>query len=321
MIKYLNTILTSNNPRFFYHKMLIFIIIITIIYYLYIFSKPTIKNPEGFSQKAPFILKSNLEIYDNFYAEVYDGITERDKSCHKELYDIIKMTEPDTKNSVILDIGSGTGCVVNQLNEAGYNVYGIDRSESMIEFSETKFPNSNFIKGDIIDSMIFEKNLFTHILCNNFTIYEMYDKKTFFKNCYYWLKPNGFLVLHLVDKDLFSAKKFKDSIMDLTALYRNYNLSQNNKIKRTETSVEFIDFEYIANYEIKPNSPIVILKETFIDKDTKNIRQNENILNMEPIEDILRIASNSGFIIHGKTNMKLCNGDENQYIYVLERTL
>jgi ubiquinone/menaquinone biosynthesis C-methylase UbiE len=318
MFNYLLTILTSKNPRFFFHKLLLTIIIIAIVYYLYRLSEPPKKIPEGFTQNAPFILKTDLEIYDDFYAEVYDGITERDKYCQKELFEILKMTELDTKYSTILDIGSGTGCAVNQLNNAGYNVYGIDNSKSMIEFSKTKFPEANFIKGDIIDTMTFEKGLFTHILSTNFTIYEIQDKKTFFSNCYFWLKPNGYLILHLVDREKFSAKKFEDTLMDLTAFYRKYNPP---KEKRTETSAEFIDFDYTANYEIKTNSSTIVLKETFVDKQTNNIRQNENTLIMENIDDILRIASNSGFVIHAKTNMKSCNGDENQFIYVFERTL
>jgi len=318
MFNYLLTILTSKNPRFLYHKMLLTIIIIAIVYYLYRLSEPPKKVPEGFTQNAPFILKTDLEIYDEFYAEVYDGVTERDKYCQKELFEILKMTELDTKYSTILDIGSGTGCAVNQLNNAGYNVYGIDNSKSMIEFSKTKFPEANFIKGDVLDTMTFEKGLFTHILSTNFTIYEIQDKKTFFSNCYFWLKPNGYLILHLVDREKFSAKKFEDTLMDLTALYRKYNPS---KEKRTETSAEFIDFDYTSNYEIKTNSSIVVLKETFVDKQTNNIRQNEKTMTMENIDDILKIASNSGFIIHAKTNMKSCNGDENQFIYVLERTL
>lgn len=318
MFKYLLTILTSKNPHFLYHKMLLTIIIIAIVYYLYRLSEPPKKIPEGFTQNAPFVLKTDLEIYDDFYAEVYDGITERDKYCQKELFEILKMTELDTKYSTILDVGSGTGCAVNQLNNTGYNIYGIDRSKSMIEFSKTKFPEANFIKGDVLDTMTFEKGLFTHILSTNFTIYEIQDKKTFFSNCYFWLKPNGYLIIHLVDKEKFSAKKFEDTLMDLTALYRKYNPPKENRL---ETSAEFIDFDYTANYEIKTNSSTVVLKETFVDKQTNNIRQNEKTMVMENIDDILRIASNSGFVIHGKTNMKSCNGDENQYLYVLEKTL
>ena len=36
---------------------------------------------------------------------------------------------------------------------------------------------------------------------------------------------------------------------------------------------------------------------------------------------ILGIATNNGFIKHGKIDMKVCNGDENQYLYILERPL
>ena len=62
-----------------------------------------------------------------------------------------------------------------------------------------------------------------------------------------------------------------------------------------------------------------MFKEKFVDKETKHIRENENTLYMETIEDILKIASKSGFIIKGKIDMKKCNGDENQYLYIFER--
>jgi hypothetical protein len=59
--------------------------------------------------------------------------------------------------------------------------------------------------------------------------------------------------------------------------------------------------------------------ETFVDKKTKHIRQNEQTLYMDTIENIEKMASSAGFIFHGKVNMKKCsNGDENQYLYILE---
>lgn len=315
MIKYLYTILKSNNPRLFYHKMLLIIAIVMIVYYLHKFSDPPKEaRVEGFSQEAPFVLKMDLAIYDDFYAEVYDGITEREKTCQKELYEIVKMTELDTKNSTILDIGSGTGCTVNELSRAGYNAYGIDKSESMIQFSETKYPDAQFIRGDVADAMAFEKGLFTHILCTNFTIYEMPDKRLFFRNCYHWLKPNGYLVIHLADREKFSAKQFNDGVMDLGALYRS--IIPKSKERRVTATVEFSDYVYESVYEVKTEA--VVLKETFTDKETKHIRQNENMLRMSPIDDILKIAASSGFIIQGKTG---CTGDENQFLYVLERTM
>jgi len=226
----LYTILTSNNPKFFYYKLLLFITIIAVIYYIYRASEPPKKSKENFTQDAPFLLKTNLDVYDQFYAEVYDGITEREKSCQRELYQIIKMTNPDTKNSVFLDIGSGTGCVVNELTQAGYTAYGVDQSEAMVDISEAKYPEIEIFQRNVTDAMCFDKGLFTHILCTNFTIYELKDKNIFFRNCYHWLKPNGYLVVHLVDREKFSAKKFEDSIMDLSALYRTiWPSTTNNK--------------------------------------------------------------------------------------------
>ena len=315
MIKYLYTILKSTNPRLFYHKMLLMITIVMVVYYLYKFSAPPKEaSVEGFSQEVPFVLKTDLAIYDDFYAEVYDGITEREKTCQKELYEIVKMTELDTKNSTILDIGSGTGCTVSELSRSGYNAYGIDKSESMIAFSETKYPDGQFIRGDVTDTMAFEKGLFTHILCTNFTIYEMPDKRLFFRNCYHWLKPNGYLVIHLADREKFSAKQFSDGVMDLGALYRS--IMPPKKERKVTATVEFADYVYESVYEVKTEN--VVLKETFTDKETKHIRQNENTLRMSPIDDILKIAASSGFIIQGKTG---CAGDENQFLYVLERTM
>ena len=319
MIRYIHTILKSNNPKFFYHKCLLTIVMIAIVYYLYKITKPkkTFIN-EGFTQESPFVLKTDLDIYDTFYAEVYDGITDREQTCQKELYQILKMTELDSNNSTILDIGSGTGCVVGQLADAGYTVYGIDKSDAMIDMAEAKYPNSSFIKGDVADSMAFEKGLFTHILCTNFTIYEMADKSAFFRNCYHWIKPNGSLVVHLVDREKFSARTFKDSIMTFSALYRSMKPKPTERVKNA--SAEFIDYIYDMVYEFNNNNNnIVVIKETFTDKDTNHIRQNENTLRMESIEDILRMASSAGFIIKGKTSMKTCGLDENQYLYVFER--
>ena len=91
MIKYFYTILTSNNPKFFYYKLLLTTVIIFIIYYLYRISEPQKISKENFTQESPFVLKTNLDVYDPFYAEVYDGITDRESSCQRELYKIIKL--------------------------------------------------------------------------------------------------------------------------------------------------------------------------------------------------------------------------------------
>lgn len=62
------------------------------------------------------------------------------------------------------------------------------------------------------------------------------------------------------------------------------------------------------------------MKEHFEDK-LGNIRENENTLYMDDIETILKIAIKTGFIVHSKIDMAKYNGDENQYLYLLERAM
>ena len=65
----------------------------------------------------------------------------------------------------------------------------------------------------------------------------------------------------------------------------------------------------------------MVLKETFKDRETKHIRQNERIMYMDGINDILKIANLEGFVFHGKVSMKEYNCDDNQYLYVLEKVM
>jgi SAM-dependent methyltransferase len=324
MFKYIYNIISSNNPNLFFLKIILILAIVLLLIFLYRISEPPYskknKDQEGFQQDQPYVLKQNQQIYDEFFSEMYDGINNRDKICQRELYQIVKMTEPTVKNSVFLDVGSGTGTVVNELANAGYTVYGIDKSEAMNDYAETKYPDINIKTADVLDPLTYETGIFTHIMCLNFTIYEL-DKPQFFRNCYYWMKPNSYLILHLVNPGKFSAKKYLKTTGTFSSLLEPFMPETNNADRKTTMSVDFADCSYEEKYEFSSNSSAVVFTQIFTDTVTKNIRQNEQSLKMEPIDEILKMAKQAGFIVHGKTGMKGCNGDENQYLYVLERTM
>jgi SAM-dependent methyltransferase len=50
-------------------------------------------------------------------------------------------------NQKVLDIGCGTGALINKLAEVGYWVSGIDPSDSMIAEAKKKYPNLDLIVG------------------------------------------------------------------------------------------------------------------------------------------------------------------------------
>jgi len=285
-------------------------IIILIIHFFRLFN--TKPYYEGFHQNAPFILKRDNQIYDSFYAMVYDDLYKTETRSDYEYKKIIEMTQP-TEKSEFLDVGSGTGHLVNNLNNAGYHAIGIDKSKAMINYSEKKFPDIDTKCGDVIDSMNYDKGVFTHITCMNFTIYHLEDKLTFFKNCYYWLIPNGYLIMHLVNRDKYNpiVPAANPPLLDNPQKYSNVRIK--------DSKINFIDFEYQNSHDFKTdNDKRVIIKETFTDASTKNIRQNELTLYMENIDEIVNIAKKCGFIPHAQ--IKMIN-DEYQYIYIFERLL
>jgi len=324
MFNYLSKLLTTTNPNLFFMKALLILAIILLCIYLYRISESPFSKKqraqEGFQQEKPYVLKQNQEIYDDFYAEMYDGVNDRDKICQSELFEIIKMTEPTTKNSVFLDVGSGTGCVVNELTNAGYDCYGIDKSDAMNSYAEVKYPHISIKNADVLDPMTFETGLFTHVLCLNMTIYEFPNKRQFFSNSYYWMKPNAYLIVHLVNPSKLSTKKYLKNKGQLTTLFDQLMPETDNEIKKT-TAVEFADCKYQESFQVSDKSNKTIFKQTFTDKISKNIRENEQSLSMESIDEILDMAKHAGFIVHSKTGMKKCNGDENQYLYVFERAM
>jgi SAM-dependent methyltransferase len=319
MIKYLSSILSSTNTNNTILKYLLILAIGHAVYVNYMSSDKIYTQQEGFYQKQQFVLKRNDEIYDEFYAEVYDNLHDTKKRCQWELMKLLKYTGLDTRNSVILDIGSGTGYSLNELTAAGYKAYGIDKSKVMATHAETTFPNIEVLCENAEDPMAFEKDIFTHVLCTNFTIYQMKNKELFFRNCYSWMKPNGYLVVHLVDRNRFNltAPKFGDEI-EWKSFY------DTPKQRVTKITTDYDDFKYTAGYNFPMNleeTNVVTKMETFKDKETAHVRQNEEVLYMEDLQHILKIAGSCGFIVHAKADMKECNGDENQYLYILERQM
>ena len=157
---------------------------------------------EHFIQQNKFVMKQGADVYDSFYATIYNDLVYDNIKNEYEIGEIINTTHP-TEQSLILDIGSGTGQHVAALNDKGYPAVGLDLSPGMVGQAKKKFPEMDFKQGNALEFMLYPADSFTHILCLYFTIYYIKDKTQFIKNCYDWLKPGGYFIIHLVNRDKF----------------------------------------------------------------------------------------------------------------------
>ena len=313
MFREIQNLLTTRDPN---KQWLLLLIVLGIILFLILLYKRQNLTPyyEGFSQDSRFTMKRDLDVYDDLYVEIYDRLMLPNKRCNFEADKIIAMTQPSKKHSVFLDVGSGTGHLAGQLQKQGYSVFGIDKSPAMVAKSEKSFPDVQVKCGDATNEpMLYERGTFTHILCMGMTIYQFSNKMDFFRNCYFWLMSGGYLVLNLVDLDKF------DTIIPGGKPPVFKSPQQYAKKRITDTIIDFLDFEYKGSYDFSNTGNSIILKETFTDTLTKNVRQNEMTLHMEKMDQIMKMATYCGFIAQGQANMQECTGDEYQYICILER--
>ena len=265
--------------------------------------------PEGFQQMKKFEEKDNSNLYDDFYCEIYDELVYDKNKNYFEVDELTRLLKPD-KTKKIVDIGCGLGHHVNLFSKKGFDTIGVDNSESMIKFAKKKYPNSNFKKANILESVTFQPSSVDAITSFYFTTYYIKNKKTFIDNCYNWLKPGGHLVLHLVNRDKF------DPILNAADPLHIVSAQKYAKKRITNSVVKFKDFQYKANFELHKDSNKADFIETFKDDSSGNVRKNKHTLYMDTQKNILALAKQTGFILKGKIDL-VKTMYEYQYIYIL----
>jgi len=269
---------------------------------------------EGFQDSDEFIFKheSAPQVYDDFYAEIYDYLVYNNLKDNYEVGEIINKTTP-TSESIILDIGSGTGHHVAKLKDKGHKVTGLDMSPAMVRKAKENYPKYDFIEGDASNADQFRAASFTHILCLYFTIYYIKDKTPFFENCFKWLMPGGYLVVHLVDREQFDPMLPSGS-PKLVLSPQNYAPN-----RMTKTNVKFNKFDYSSEFDLDKENNKGTFSEKFVFKDEEGkqtkVRKQEHSLYMEDTKHILSNAQNAGFIIEGKIDLSHIKYDY-QYLYI-----
>jgi SAM-dependent methyltransferase len=290
-------------------KILVFISVLLILIVFFKFINVNLPNTkEGFIQEKEFLFKKGPEIYDDFYASIYDHLVFNEVKNDYEVGMILNQDTPNTK-SVILDVGCGTGHHVAKLSQNhSVEVLGIDNSQAMINKAKENYPNLNFQLANVLNRDSFQNNMFTHILCLYFTIYYMENKQQFFNNCMEWLMPGGYLIVHLVDR-----YKFDPILPPGNPLYV-VSPQKYAKERITKTKINFNEFIYNSNFQLNESENLAIFDEKFKFNDGK-VRKQEHILYMSNIGDIINMAQDAGFIIQGKIDMVKV-AYEHQYLYI-----
>ncbi|MEZ0289613.1 MAG: class I SAM-dependent methyltransferase [Sulfolobales archaeon] len=173
------------------------------------------------------------------------------------------------EDSVIADIGCGTGFWSLLFKRLGYKVVGLDLSKKSVEIS--------FSRG--VDSVVgeashvgFRRESFDLVVALASVINHMKNPKNFFRDVYYILKPGGYLVFdfdsawaldNLYEAIIYrnNSREILTSILKLKILERGFDIEWNfGGIEiRVFTPIEIIRYLKIYDMELLRIEPIHIL--------------------------------------------------------------
>jgi trans-aconitate methyltransferase len=133
----------------------------------------------------------------------YENIAEFYQICLPDFWipftKLLEKKIPNIKYN-LLDLGCGTGDAVKYL-ENYINLYlGIDHSNEMLEIAKKKYPNFEFIKGDIVEYNNTLNIKYDIVLAAFDTMNHLLDKlywEKLFSNAYSFLETNGFFIFDI----------------------------------------------------------------------------------------------------------------------------
>lgn len=259
------------------------------------------------------------ELFDTFYAGVYDNLTQLAGRYPAELALILnqwkKSAAVDTMD--ILDLGCGTGIAsVIFAKQGAKSVTGLDKSKAMLrramdvvmpaaELPLQQKESLNFIQGDMMQEQTFDGGQFSHACLLFFTVYYTSDHTTLFKNLYHWVRPGGKLAVEVVNKYKF------DPMLESASPFVGTSIQKYTKERITKSKVVFDKFTYEAEFDLQ--DPMAEFRETFRFND-KSARRQRHTFNMRDIKEFVALAQEQGWRYDGNIDL-MSVGFE--YAYVL----
>lgn len=131
----------------------------------------------------------------------YNNIAEEyqaDRHLFDNKKELIEFTSLLPKDAKVLDVGCGAGVPVTQfLVKAGFDVTGVDFSETMLKLARRNVPEARFVKKDMTE-LDFENNSFDGLTAVYAIIHIPRNRhSSLFQGFHRILKPNGIMLVSL----------------------------------------------------------------------------------------------------------------------------
>jgi len=290
-------------------QLVLLILLVTVIAsYIYAVYKDRVLVPlpytgiEGFTTEE--VLRTD-ELYDKFYASVYDKIFQHDKLVMAESALLLQEWTKETplEELRVLDVCCGTGVAACTFVKQGVKkAVGVDKSAAMLSWAkDTVVPNTTLAEnqknkiewrnGDAYGPFVAGAAEFSHACLLFFSVYYLKDLDAALKNLSVWIEPGGGLAIEVVNKHKF------EPIPDVANPWVAVSPQKFSKDRIVKSKAVFDKFNYETEFDLEdPDSEVskAEFSETFVFKDGP-VRRQKHILWMPNIAVIVQKAKEQGF--------------------------
>lgn len=273
----------------------------------------SINSYEGFETMTDTSRQETLvndEIYDDFYASIYNKIFQHDTLIQAEAAIAFHEWTKDTKpqDMRVLDLCCGTGVATCYFAKENLSkVIGVDKSQAMIRFAknlilpkttltENQLSAIEWKQADAYSPSVCDPSSITHACLFYFTIYHFRDIDAIFRNLALWVKPGGHMVIEVVNKYKF------EPIPGVANPWVGTSPQKYVKDRIKDAKATFDKFEYESHFDLE--DPRAEFAETFRFKDG-TVRRQKHVLWMPSIEQIVQKATQTGWVYDKYTNLDI----------------
>ena len=209
------------------------------------------KHPNGF---CIFLNPEEIDKYDEYKInqDPFSILRDFDNAFHKRrlkcTIDLIKSLNSESRCK-LLDIGCGQGLLTNAFKKefSDYDVYGLDRSITAIEYANSNFSNIDFVVADAYNAP-FEEEYFDIIVCNN--IWEhLPDPLNMLNSIRRILKINGQLIISTPSR--YHVRNLVRALMGKNVILSKHHITEYT-VGQIEEQLKFGGFKIHKTY-----SPII----------------------------------------------------------------
>lgn len=181
----------------------------------------------------------------------------------------------------LVEIGCGTGNLAPLFTQQDFNYFGLDFSDDMLRIAKEKFPDGQFLQGDMRDFSL-KKQVHSALITARSLSYmiENSEVEATFESVYKNLKTGGIFAFDVIDAnrfipDIYHGKKLQHTaIFDGIEYFRNSELSVNLNAKSWT-------FDWLSTFYKKENEVDILLG-----KDDSSVRA----FTKNDIEILLKMA-------------------------------